>query len=266
MYRIRYGDSFRYGCGYYQQSHGAECTHNYVDGPTATRFMLTCLRQRLLSPTLLPKMDKRFRELAAQSVDNQEAERELAVLRAELAYLQTQLKTVSGNMALAKTPAQFEAISATFDELKAREAAVSAKIAGEQSNVHQASDGEVAVATGLKIVHRLVDLVADSGRLDLAGEAFRLTNARLFLSFEAVQVKKRLLNKVAGGVVTFGDAPPPIEIYCGPTGRRALNYNGSTAPVAAEPGRPCLPSPPETTIGSGSEGNSLRNVSRGERI
>ena len=42
-----------------------------------------------------------------------------------------------------------------------------------------------------------------------------------------MQVKKRLLNKVAGGVVVFGAAPDPIEIYRGPTGRRALNYNDS---------------------------------------
>ena len=73
--------------------------------------------------------------------------------------------------------------------------------------------------------------------MDLAGEAFQLTNARLFLRFRPVQVKKRVLNKVAGGVVVFGSAPDPIEIYRGPTGRRALNYNGSTALVAAEPGK-----------------------------
>lgn len=53
MYRIPYGKTFRYGCGCYQQSHGAACDHNYVDGPTASRFLLGCLRQRLLWPTLL---------------------------------------------------------------------------------------------------------------------------------------------------------------------------------------------------------------------
>ena len=131
-------------------------------------------------------------------------------------------------------------------------------------------EGDAPAAMGpvitMEVVQRLADLVSGSNGLDLAGEAFRLTNARLFLRFQPVQVKKRLLNKVAGGVAVFGAAPDPIEIYRGPTGRRALNYNGSTATVTAEPGKLALPSPPECTIGSGLEGKSLRSVSRGERI
>jgi hypothetical protein len=71
MYRAPYGEGFRYACGYYLQSHGASCSHNTVDGPTASKFMLSCLRQRLLSPTLLPKLERRFRALAVQEDDNQ---------------------------------------------------------------------------------------------------------------------------------------------------------------------------------------------------
>lgn len=272
MYRVPYGKSFRYSCGYYQQSHGAGCDHNHADGPTATRFMLSCLRQLLLSPTLLPKMESRFRALAAKAHDNQEADRAIAELLAELAGVQTELKTVSGNMARAKTDAQYDAISANFDELTSREALLSEKIAEQESRSHRPGDAEREVATALNIVHRLGDLVAntqpleDPACLDLAGQAFRLTDVRLFLRFRAVQVKNRVLNKIAGGVVAFGAAPPPIEIYRGPTGRRALNHNGATAAVAAEPGKHGLPSPPECTIGSGSEGKSLGNVSRGDWI
>ena len=262
MYRTPYGKTFRYKCGYYLQSHKAGCTHNTVDGPTAARFVLGCLRQQMLSPTLLPKMERRFRELAAQSQDSKEADRELAEFQAEQAQVKSQLKIVSGNMALAKTPEQFEAISATFNELKVREVAVAAKVAAAASALPRTSDVESEVATAQQIVQRLAELVADSGRLDLASEAFRLTDARLFLRFQPVQVKKRLLNKVAGGVVVFAAAQNPIETYRGPTGRRALNYNGSTALVAAEPGKCSLPAPPERTSGSGSEGNSLRNVNR----
>jgi hypothetical protein len=72
--------------------------------------------------------------------------------------------------------------------------------------------------------------------------------------------------RVLSNYPTFGVTPPPIGIYRGPTGRRALNYSGSTALVAAEPGKPNLPAPPETTVGSGLEGKSLGNVSRGDRI
>ena len=92
--------------------------------------MLGCLRQRLLSPMLLTKMERRFRELAAQSQDGKETDRELAELHAEQTHMKSQLKIVSGNMALAKTPEQFEAISALFNELKVREAAVDGQPGG----------------------------------------------------------------------------------------------------------------------------------------
>jgi hypothetical protein len=56
MYRQPYGGAFRYLCGFYQQSHGARCNHNVVDGPTAVRFLVNCLRQRLLSSNLISKV------------------------------------------------------------------------------------------------------------------------------------------------------------------------------------------------------------------
>jgi hypothetical protein len=79
-------------------------------------------------------------------------------------------------------------------------------------------------------------------------------------------VKKRLLNKVARGVVVFGTALDPIETYRGPTGRLALKKGDSAASSATEPGKPSLPSPPEATTCSGLEGKSLRNVSRGDSL
>ncbi len=266
MYREPYGRSFRYKCGYYSQSHGANCSNNTVDGVTATQFMLSCLRQRLLSPTLLPIAEQELRELAGQEDGKREADQELVNRRAQLIRVQSQLKTVSDNMALAKTPEQYEVISAKFDQLKAQEASLQTEIAETELKTDQVPDTEAEIAGAMGIIHRLTDLATSSNSLELAAEAFQLTNARLFLQFRAVQVKKRLLNKLSGGVAVLGSAPNPIEVYRGPTGRRALNYNGSTALKAAEPGKLSLPSPPKHTISSGSEGNSLGNVSRGERI
>jgi hypothetical protein len=266
MYRVPYLKTFRYTCGRYQQSHGAQCDHNHVDGPLAARFMLSCLQQRMLSPTLLPKMEQRFRQLADQEEDGQERQRELAEAKAELGQVHARLKIVSGNMALAGTREQFDAISAVFNELTAREAALTAKVAEHESTSRQRGDRETEIALARQVVRQLTDLMADARRMSLAGEVFRLTNARLFLRFQSVQVKKRILNRVAGGVAVFGAAPDPIEIYRGPTGRRALKDNSSAASLAAEPGKLALPSPPETTVGSGLEGKSLGNVSRGDSL
>ena len=169
-------------------------------------------------------------------------------------------------MALARTPAQFEVISGKFDELKAKEADLQTQIAEVESRARPTEDTESEVAAAMRLVQHLTDLVADPGRLDLATQAFQLTNARLFLRFRPVKSKRRTLNKIAGGLVTWGAAPPPIEIYRGPTGRRALNYNGPKPLVAVEAGKSSLPAPPERCIGSGKEDKSLRNVSRGDWI
>ena len=93
----------------------------------------------------------------------------LADLRAELAQLQLQLKTVSGNMALAKTPEQFEAISAMFDQLKAQEASLQTRIADAESKTEQAPDAEAEVAGAMGVVHRLTDLCHRLQRLGLGG-------------------------------------------------------------------------------------------------
>src|SRR5262249_29526542 len=93
------------------------------------------------------------------------------------------------------------------------------------------------------------------------GELFRQVNVRLFLRFEEVRLKKRKVNRVAGGVVTFGSAPPPIRPYEGPTGRRMIK--GPAAEVAAGPGDLTVPSEP---VVPGREGGSSGNVNRGERI
>lgn len=56
MFRAPYNGSFRYKCGLYDLSHGQECRHNTVKGPQATGFLLSCIRQRLLTPGLWQKL------------------------------------------------------------------------------------------------------------------------------------------------------------------------------------------------------------------
>ena len=113
------------------------------------------------------------------------------------------------------------------------------------------------------VLKGLIEVVADRPSGTVAREIFDLANARLFLRFQPKQVKKRVLNKIVGGMVTFGAVPPPIEIYKGPTGRRKIKGSATqraTEPVGCEP-----PTPPES-ISSGGEGESLGNRSRGDTI
>jgi hypothetical protein len=122
-------------------------------------------------------------------------------------------------------------------------------------------DLEADISAALADYDRLVDLAADTSNLGAIGELFQRLNSRLFLRFEEIQPNQRRLNKVAGGVVTFGSSPPPVGLYEGPTGRRALRD------MAETPGhRPELVALSSVPCGTDREGQLLGNVNRGERI
>ena len=67
------------------------------------------------------------------------------------------------------------------------------------------------------------------------------------------------------GVVTLGDANPPVEVYGGPTGRNRIK-----TPRAEQISTACGPNCPndkdESPIVSDGEGKSLGNVSRADWI
>jgi DNA invertase Pin-like site-specific DNA recombinase len=263
MYRQPYGQGFRYTCGLYQQSHGARCAHNHIDGPTAVRFLLGCLRQRVLTPRLLGKLEQRLRELAAREAAVDGAAQEISVNERALAEVRAKLTRAGENLALAETPQQYRIVAGFIEGLTRQQEELEAKLAGLRQAGAGAVDMEAEVAAAMELVRGLTALTADPSNNAALGEAFRRVNARLFLRFQGVQVKKRKLNQLVSGVVTFGSAPPPITLYEGPTGRREMK-----GPVSSGDAGPCssrTPLPPESSD-PGEEGCSLGNVSRGDWI
>jgi hypothetical protein len=262
MYRNPYQASFRYVCGLYQQSHGQKCAHNHVDGPTATRFALSCLRQHILSPGLLTKLRARLRQMAEQESGVDRSASELATKKAALVEIKAKLATVGENMALAATPEQYRVVADMFEKLTGQQADLEVEVRTIEARTPTSGGIEAEIDAAMAVVDRLPDLAGDSKNLAEVGEAFRMVNLRMFLEFEAVQVKKRTLNKVAMGMITFGAAPPPIPIYNGRTARADVKFE-KAATVAAEPrGDVTLPA----SVDSGREGNSLGNVNRGDSL
>ncbi len=260
MYRTPYGKTFRYSCGAYMQTQ--QCDHNHVDGPTATRFVLSCLRQKLVSPSALEKLKRRLRDLAAAERPASPDSNSIAVKQSTLAKVQADLARVQRNLALADNPEQYRAMASVFEELRQQEAALDRQISAANKRPPLAFNADAEVAAALTALDRLGELAADNENLAKIGDAFRLVNVRVFLKFNKVQVKKRALNKQAGGIVTFGDTPPPVPLYAGPTGRRAIEANTTATVAAGSGGLVALPN----GFGSGREGKSLGNVSRGDRI
>ncbi len=263
MYRQPYNGSFRYACGLYQQSHGAECTHNTVDGVRATRFLLACVRQRVLAPGFRDRLRKRLEELARnERARAGPAADAVAALEASLAEVRRKLALATENMAVA-TPDQFRAMSKVFDQFQQQERALDEQLRAARQEREPARNTPGAdVDAALAVLDRLAPLADEPTNLAAIGALFARLNARMFFRFAPVTWGKRTVNRVSGGVVTFGATAPPIALYEGPTGRRALSTrpelrlaggedNGVTVQESQVPGR---------------EGDSLGNVSRADGI
>jgi hypothetical protein len=261
MYRQPYNQSFRYLCGLYQQSHGAECRHNHVDGVSATRFLLACIRQRVLSPAIRTKLEQRIRVLAQRERGESRLGEAVAALRAELGELQRKRERISQNLALAETVEQHQAVATVFDTVLQEEKALEAKLRQAEEAAGAPHDLEEEISAAMAGLDQMADLAADSTNLESIGELFTRLNVRLFLHFEELQPKKRKVNNVSGGMVTFGASPPPVALYEGPTGRRALLGRAGTPDCM--PGVTALPA---ELCGTVREGDSLGKVNRGERI
>ncbi|MDB5391721.1 MAG: hypothetical protein JWM11_7367 [Planctomycetaceae bacterium] len=258
MYRCTYQDSFRYRCSLYEQSHGQQCSHNHVDGEIATRFALAAVQQQICAPEARKKLEDRLRKRAEAEADSSGAIQFLKAKEAQFARIDQDLKQTGRNLARAKDD-QFKAISEYFDELKSQKEACQKEIAELQKQVRVRVNPEDEVAAMLKFAQNLYQLAEDSSNLPAIGELFTKLNIRMFLRFVPVQKKKRIENKLAGGILTMGAAPPPIDLYSGPTSRLALklqvrNTAGATPVVDAEP------------ICSGLEDKSLGNVNRDDKI
>lgn len=263
MYRQPYGSTFRYLCGLYQQSQGAKCAHNLVDGPLATRFMLACTRQRLLAPRIWMKVEQRLQELVRQEAANGGQDEAVTAKKAALALVNGKLERTAANLALAENEDQYKAIASVFEQLKREKVSLEAEL--KSAGAGKQGDVQAEVAKALELGRRLPELAADADNLGAVGELFNVLNARLFLKFKEVQAKKRKLNKVTGGVVTWGAAPVPVPIYLGPTSRNVVK-DPAGALLPAGSGALRAPSVSEPVNGPGEEGDSLGNVRRGERI
>ena len=114
----------------------------------------------------------------------------------------------------------------------------------------------------MEVHDQLPHLVSDPANLGALTTALTLVNAKIFASFEPAKLKKRVVNRLSGGVVTFGTAAPPVPLYEGPTTRKRIMGEMAAAIAVQSGGDVPLPNP----VGSGREGKSLGNVSRGDRI
>lgn len=119
-------------------------------------------------------------------------------------------------MALAENPEQFRSVAAVFDQLQHQERLLETEVQQTEQASGRPHDLETEVALALSGLDRLADLASAPRDLGGVGMLFQQLNARMFFHFVESKWKKRVVNKVASGIVTFGTAPPPVPFTRGP--------------------------------------------------
>src|SRR5262249_38600446 len=159
MYRQPYGGSFRYVCGFYQQSHGAECHHNHVGGLLATQFLLSCIRQRLLASDVRVRLKAKLRALAEREMAPQTMDLALRAKEAALDDARTKRERAGRNLGLANGPEECAAVAAVFNQLRKEED----ELETEVRRLHQTcgkgeSDLDSEVAAALSGFDRMAEM------------------------------------------------------------------------------------------------------------
>jgi Resolvase, N terminal domain len=263
MYRTTCGKGYEYKCGLYQQSHGQHCHSNRVSGPVATQFVLSCIRQHILPPRLVSRLEARLREVAGREAPVHKQSKASKGQEIELAKLAKDLEDAKRLHDLARDESQRAGIAALVKDLQDRHDALQNEIAAACITPGPVLDRDTEVAKAMALVRHMDQLAADAESLPSVTKLFNIVNARLFLKFELVRPKKRIKSRVSGGIITFGTHTAPIEIYSGPTARKNVKESLAAMDVAnRENGDGRHPG----QVDAGREGNSIGNVNRGERI
>jgi hypothetical protein len=166
-------------------------------------------------------------------------------------------------LALAESPEQYRAVASVFEQLRQQEQGLAVEVHRLEHLREQQGDADAEVVAALGVLDRLEEQASVCQDLGSVGQLFGQLQARLFLRFVEVRGKKRTVNRVAGGVVTFGETAAPVALYEGPTGRRHVQGPATSEGIAG-PTFPELPQLPGTSPGT--EDNSLGNVHRGDWI
>lgn len=139
------------------------------------------------------------------------------------------------NLARAKNDQAFRAVERQFAELTEQQQ----KLEKEQANAKQRTDQKQSVRRleqeAIAQIDRLAELADDASNQPHVVELFRRLDVKMYLKFGHIHKEKYVQSRIAGGVLTFGAAEPPIPVYSGPTSRTAV---GKSAPESVEEGFP----------------------------
>jgi hypothetical protein len=244
MYRLARRGSYAYTCSLYQQSDAKLCSHNSLPGPAASQFVLSCIRQRAMTPHFLKRLEARLQELAEAELGADRREAERASIDKDLKRLKHQMELAARNLALAESDAERQAVRSVFNELQSAKTELEGRLERASNEVPARRGIDVEVSKAMSGLDRFAELAASPEAATATQELFAAGNAKLYVRFETVEKGRRTMCVLTGGVLTLGAVEPPVPLYGGPTDKRIIrrqlvtgDLESLVAGLAAQEGR-----------------------------
>ena len=204
-------------------------------------------------------MTRLFQKLEQRAQVVQPGSQSTPTNQCNLQEVRSKIAAAKRNLAFASFQAAFSAVESALTDLLEQERVLSQQMPLAAKTRQVQLEFCRTSGTAVDFLHSLPRLSDDVNNLGAVGQLVQVLDGQLFLRFTKVQRVKRLENRVAGGILTLGSVPAPIEKYTGPTGRRAVRKSLEV-------------SPPSGAVASANhlesvrETKSSRNVSRDDRI
>jgi DNA invertase Pin-like site-specific DNA recombinase len=245
MYGRMHGQRPIYVCGRYMRTQAAECNNNAVDGEAMLRFTLNTLRQLVDRNGNREKLQKLL--LARAQQDSQAprlspGEEEIQVRMAMVRELKEQLNIVGRRMAVEKDDARYATIAGEFDRLRGELKSAEKDLEAAQRSCHpvatRTTEGEVNAAMAL--LDDICRITSEAGARAQINLLLRQLGVWIGLNFgSAIKGKTRVVQRVLGGVMTFGHRGLSVPLY-GPDNREGpasdCNHREKTDPDEKKPG------------------------------
>src|SRR5262245_44150482 len=302
LYGRSHSGRFVYTCGRYMRTSGAACASNQVDAEAMLRFTLKTLKQLVERHGNRDKLRQKLLERARREEAAQTGHpiaRELAGLRLRLTEVEDALQTAKRRMAREKDDVRYEALAEEFDRLNEEQQQLTSAIGAceAQRTMSPAASAEQAAEAALGLLDDVTRVTTEPSARAEVNPLLQRLGVWIGLRFGTeIKGKKRKVQKLRSGRMTFGDRALPVPLFgkdyieggpygCAcdpPTLPESSNPEGFTGDVFREDGEadseiaeggdrpspsaahgPCDPVPP---MESQPEGISITKVSRGDWI
>lgn len=219
LYGRLHGKRAIYVCGRYWRTGGHECENNSVDAEAALRFTLRTIRQLIWQRGDAARLEALFRDRARrllQSGDHTRASAITAQLEVRVESLKDELATVQYRMAREKDDTLYAGLAEEHRTINANLADAERKLTAHHrlAPAPQAADPEVEVAAAMSFLQSLERAANDPLARGEINSLLRELGVMIGLTFtSAIKGKKRVVRRLASGVMVFGGDPLPVPLY-----------------------------------------------------